>query len=102
SSGVAVDGRPSPARRSSDLFLTAPGDGPLGGFVRLANGDPVWLWRNIGLFLPGVAVITIWWTTGFNVLIFLAGLRALPAELYEADRKSTRLNSSHVKISYAV
>jgi multiple sugar transport system permease protein len=67
-------------------FLTAPEGGPLGGFVRLPNGDPTWLWRNISLFLPGVAVITIWWTTGFNVLIFLAGLRALPGELYEAAR----------------
>jgi multiple sugar transport system permease protein len=67
-------------------FLTAPGQGPLGGFVRLPNGDLAWLWRNIYLFLPGVAVITIWWTTGFNVLIFLAGLKALPHELYEAAR----------------
>jgi multiple sugar transport system permease protein len=67
-------------------FLTAPGDGPLGGLVRLPNGDPMWLWRNITLFLPGVAVITIWWTVGFNVLIFLAGLRALPQELYEAAK----------------
>src|SRR5207249_7808436 len=33
------------------------------------------------------------------VLEDLAGLRALEAEL---DRKSTRLNSSHVSISYAV
>lgn len=30
------------------------------------------------LFLPGVAVLTIWWTTGFNVLVFLAGLKMLP------------------------
>ena len=28
----------------------------------------------------------VWWTTGFNVLIFLAGLRALPHELYEAAK----------------
>jgi multiple sugar transport system permease protein len=67
-------------------FLTWPEGGPLGGLVRLPNGVPTLLWRNMSLFLPGVAVITIWWTTGFNVLIFLAGLRALPQELYEAAK----------------
>ena len=35
-------------------------------------------------FMPGVAVITIWWTNGFSILLFLAGLRNIPKELYEA------------------
>ena len=34
--------------------------------------------------LPAVAVITIWWTAGFSILLFLAGLRAIPTEIYEA------------------
>ncbi len=66
--------------------LTDTANGPLGGLVRLPNGEPGLLWRNMGAFLPGVAVLTIWWTAGFNVLIFLAGLKALPPELYEAAR----------------
>ena len=28
--------------------------------------------------------MTIWWTAGFSILLFLAGLRAIPAEIYEA------------------
>ena len=28
--------------------------------------------------------VTIWWTAGFSILLFLAGLRAIPAEIYEA------------------
>ena len=28
--------------------------------------------------------MTIWWTNGFNVLLFIAGLRNIPTELYEA------------------
>jgi multiple sugar transport system permease protein len=67
-------------------WLTDTDNGPLGGFVTAPNGDRMLIWRNISLFLPGVAVMTIWWTVGFNVLIFLAGLRALPHELYEAAR----------------
>ncbi len=35
-------------------------------------------------FMPAVAFITIWWTCGFNILLFLAGLRAIPQEVYEA------------------
>ncbi len=35
-------------------------------------------------FLPAVAMVTIWWTAGFSILLFLAGLRAIPAEIYEA------------------
>jgi multiple sugar transport system permease protein len=35
-------------------------------------------------FMPAVAVVTIWWTAGFSILLFLAGLRAIPGEIYEA------------------
>jgi multiple sugar transport system permease protein len=30
--------------------------------------------------------VTLWWTVGFNAVIFLAGLQDVPAELYEAAR----------------
>src|SRR5690625_5736902 len=44
---------------------------------------------------------------GFDAFYFIPDLHAItveqdPAELRERDRKSTRLNSSHVAISYAV
>jgi multiple sugar transport system permease protein len=35
-------------------------------------------------FLPATAWVTIWWTAGFSILLFLAGLRAIPGEIYEA------------------
>jgi multiple sugar transport system permease protein len=35
--------------------------------------------------MPGVALVTIWWTVGFNMLLFIAGLQNIPAELYEAS-----------------
>jgi multiple sugar transport system permease protein len=38
------------------------------------------------MLLPIVAVLTIWWTAGFNVLILLGGLRSIPPDLYEAAR----------------
>jgi multiple sugar transport system permease protein len=39
--------------------------------------DPVWA-------LPAVAIGTVWWTVGFNMLLFLAGLRNIPLDQYEA------------------
>jgi multiple sugar transport system permease protein len=35
--------------------------------------------------MPGVALVTIWWTVGFNMLLFIAGLQNIPAEVYEAS-----------------
>lgn len=39
--------------------------------------DPVWA-------MPAVALVTIWWTVGFNMLLFIAGLQNIPGDLYEA------------------
>lgn len=32
----------------------------------------------------GVAIATLWWTLGFNFVLYLAGLQEIPRELYEA------------------
>jgi multiple sugar transport system permease protein len=47
-------------------------------------GKRVNVWRTLPWFLPTAAVLTIWWTNGFSILLFLAGLRNIPRELYEA------------------
>lgn len=48
------------------------------------GGEPMSLTRTIPLFMPTVAFVTIWWTLGFNVLLFIAGLRNISPEIYEA------------------
>ncbi|MBR0554534.1 sugar ABC transporter permease [Ciceribacter sp. L1K23] len=42
------------------------------------------VFKSTAWFMPAVGIITIWWTAGFSILLFLAGLRAIPAEIYEA------------------
>lgn len=42
-------------------------------------GVPVLAWVSI-------IVITLWWTAGFNMVLFLAGLQDIPEELYEAAK----------------
>jgi multiple sugar transport system permease protein len=34
--------------------------------------------------MPSVIVMQIWLSIGFNMVVYLAGLQAIPAELYEA------------------
>ena len=47
-------------------------------------GERVPVFRTLPLFMPTVAFITIWWLVGFNVLLYIAGLRNISAEIYEA------------------
>jgi len=44
-----------------------------------------WL-DNVNAAMPALAITTIWWTVGTNMVIYLAGLQDIPAELYEAAR----------------
>jgi multiple sugar transport system permease protein len=65
-------------------WLTNVQFGMLQAVIEPIVGRPINIWRTIPWFMPGVAVITIWWTNGFSILLFLAGLRNIPKELYEA------------------
>jgi multiple sugar transport system permease protein len=47
-------------------------------------GQNVPIFRTLPLFMPTVAWVTIWWLIGFNVLLFIAGLRNISSEIYEA------------------
>lgn len=50
------------------------------------NGPrPVWL-GNGSLVIPSISGATIWWTFGFPMLVFLAGLQNIPEHLYEAAK----------------
>ena len=50
------------------------------------NGPrPIWL-GNARLVIPAISGATIWWTFGFPMLVFLAGLQNIPEHLYEAAK----------------
>ena len=48
------------------------------------DGQHISIFRTVPLFMPAVAFVTIWWLLGFNVLLFIAGLRNISTEIYEA------------------
>ncbi len=65
-------------------WLTNMQFGILQGPIQFFTGAPVNIWRTVPWFMPGAAIITIWWTNGFSILLFMAGLRNISKELYEA------------------
>jgi len=50
----------------------------------LNGGEHLSVFRTLPLFMPMVALVTIWWLLGFNVLLFVSGLRNISTEIYEA------------------
>ena len=44
------------------------------------------IYRYVPAFMPVVAFVTIWWLVGFNVLLFIAGLRNISSEIYDAAK----------------
>ena len=49
----------------------------------LIGGERAWL-ADVDWAMPSVAIATVWWTVGFTMLLFLAGLKNIPTDLYEA------------------
>jgi multiple sugar transport system permease protein len=52
--------------------------------IEFVHGERVPVFRTVPWFLPAVGLITIWWTNGFNVLLFIAGLRNISPDMYDA------------------
>jgi multiple sugar transport system permease protein len=67
-------------------FLLQPDTGLLNSALALVGIEgPNWL-ANTSTALPAVIMMIVWRGIGFQMVIFLAGLQAIPNELYEAAR----------------
>jgi multiple sugar transport system permease protein len=70
-------------------LMYAPDEGVINRLVGLLSGGLVgpqdWL-RDPKLVLPAVMLLSIWQGVGFQMLVFLAGMQAVPEDLYEAAR----------------
>jgi multiple sugar transport system permease protein len=64
--------------------LLHPRLGPVGATLRLLGVGEVAFLSEPSLVLPTLAVIGIWQLLGFNMVLFMAGLSAIPRDLYEA------------------
>lgn len=72
-------------------FMLAPDAGLLGELWKILGWQPLPFLSDVHLVLPALAITTIWWSVGFPMLLFLAGLQQIPQDMYEAaalDRAS--------------
>ncbi len=67
-------------------FLLHPSLGPVNAAIKAFGFEPVSFLSNPALLIPTMALIGIWQVLGFNMVLFLAGLTAIPKDLHEAAR----------------
>ncbi len=65
-------------------YLYLPQVSPFADYLGSFRGEPFFL--APGIVLASMANMTTWTFTGYNMLIFLAALQAIPGDLYEAAR----------------
>ncbi|MBV2185571.1 MAG: sugar ABC transporter permease [Rhizobium sp.] len=65
-------------------YLFHPTIGPINAALAMIGVDgPNWLGAS-STVMTSLSIIGIWQATGFNMVLFLAGLSAIPRELYQA------------------
>ncbi|MBB5689314.1 sugar ABC transporter permease [Roseomonas alkaliterrae] len=65
-------------------FMLHPSLGPVSALLRALGFGDVDLLNDPSLALGTLALIGLWQVIGFNMVLFLAGLSAIPRDLYEA------------------
>jgi multiple sugar transport system permease protein len=53
--------------------------------AHIIDGPLLWL-SDKNLAMPAVILMSVWAGTGFSMVVYLAGLQAIPEELYESAR----------------
>ncbi|MGN6242131.1 MAG: carbohydrate ABC transporter permease [Motilibacteraceae bacterium] len=66
------------------IYLLNPDRGLAAKLTDLFGVAPIDYLNSPALALPAVILTTIWWTVGFNLVLFLAGLQDIDPHLYEA------------------
>jgi multiple sugar transport system permease protein len=66
------------------IWLYTPGLGLLDTMLhKVGLSTPNWLGSQY-FAMVSLAIATVWWTLGFNFVLYLAGLQEIPRDLYEA------------------
>lgn len=65
-------------------FILTPDAGLVAVIAQALGQAPPPFLSDPSLVLPAIAIATIWWSLGFPVMLFLAGLQQVPGDVYEA------------------
>ncbi|GAA4267622.1 sugar ABC transporter permease [Frondihabitans peucedani] len=67
------------------VFIFTPGSGLWASAQQAVGITPgAGVLASPATAMIGIAIATVWWTLGFNFVLYLAGLQEIPRELYEA------------------
>ena len=72
-------------------LVLIPDGGLIANMLQAVGRPPIPLLSHPDLVLPAIALTTVWWCIGLPMMLYLAALQQVPAELYEAaalDRAS--------------
>jgi multiple sugar transport system permease protein len=82
-------------------WLYQPGFGLINSYLTgIGLGEVNWLGQPFVAMVSAV-IATVWWTVGFNFVLYLAGLQEIPRELYEAaasDGAKPRQQLRHITL----
>lgn len=65
-------------------YLLNPDRGLIAGALGLFGADGISFLSDPHLAMPSIVATTVWWSVGFNLVLFLAGLQDIEPSLYEA------------------
>jgi len=66
------------------VWIYQPGFGLVNGFLTAGGFEEIdWL-NTENRAMLAVVITTVWWTIGFNFLLYLAALQGIPEQVYEA------------------
>lgn len=65
-------------------WMFQPDIGLLNTWLGTLGVAPVGWLTEEGVAMLSIALVTVWWTVGFNFLLYLAALQGIPGVLYEA------------------
>lgn len=65
-------------------FILTPDAGLVSEVRSVFGAAPIPFLSDPDLAIPALAVTTIWWSLGFPIMLFLAGLQQVPGDIYEA------------------
>src|SRR5271170_2315903 len=65
-------------------MVLIPDGGLIASFMKTIGMAPIPFLSSAHLALPALAIVTIWWCIGLPMMLFLAALQQVPADLYEA------------------
>lgn len=68
------------------VMVLSPRQGILAHFLEIFGAEPIAWLTDKDLAMPAIVITTMWWTVGFNMILFLAGLQDIPSEVYEAAK----------------